>query len=56
MNYSNLFLSNPSYFLVAKSTLTHYGFDKIEDPNERISVNLLMKNTIYDYIPNPFGK
>lgn len=56
MNYSNLFLSNPSYFIVTKNILTHYGFEKIEDPNERISINLLMKNTVNDYISNPFEK
>lgn len=56
MNYTNLFLSNPSYFLVSKSILTHSGFEKIEDPNERISVSLLMKNTLNDYVSNPFGK
>jgi len=54
MNYSNLFLSNPSYFLVAKNMITHSGFEKIEEPNERVSVTLMMKSTSVDYIQNPF--
>ena len=54
MNYSNLFLSNPSYFLVAKNILTHQGFDNIEDPNERISVSLLMKSMTDDYVLSPY--
>jgi len=54
MNYSNLFLSNPSYFLVAKNTITLCGFEKIEEPNERVSVTLMMKSTSGAYVPNPF--
>jgi hypothetical protein len=54
MNYSNLFLSNPSYFLIAKNILTHQGFEKIEDQNERISVTLVMKSMTHAYISNPY--
>lgn len=54
MNYSNLFLSNPSYFLVVKNIITHFGFEKIEEPNERVSVTLMMKSTSNDYVQNPF--
>ncbi len=52
MNYSNLFLANPSYFLVSKNIFTHYGFEKIDDPNERVSVSLLRKNTMQAYAVN----
>jgi len=54
MNYSKLFLSNPSYFLVAKNIFTHQGFKKIDDPNERISVTLLKKTITNNYILNPY--
>jgi ubiquinone/menaquinone biosynthesis C-methylase UbiE len=54
MNYSNLFLSNPSYFLIVKNILTHQEYDNIEDPNERISVTLMMKSMENDYVSNPF--
>ena len=54
MNYSDLFLANPSYFLLEKRIMTHYGLEKIDEPNERISVSLLMKNTTHDYIISPY--
>lgn len=54
MDYSQLFLSNPSYFLISKNIFTHYGLSKIEDPNERVSVTILQKNNAKAYIVNPF--
>jgi ubiquinone/menaquinone biosynthesis C-methylase UbiE len=54
MNYADLFLANPSYFLVAENILSHDELYSIEDPNERISATLLMKGNVNDYIINPF--
>jgi ubiquinone/menaquinone biosynthesis C-methylase UbiE len=55
MRYANLFLSNPSYTLISKDVFTHFGQEKMNDPNERISVSLLYKNTSSAYVKNPYN-
>lgn len=54
MDYSKMFLWNPAYTLVSRSVFTHYGLTRIDEPNERLSVAILRKNSQYAYPDNPF--
>ena len=50
MDYSKLFLSNPSYFLIDKHVFTHNQSSNINDYDERVSVTLIKKNIENAYI------
>jgi len=54
MDYSNMFLWNPAYVLFSKSVLTHTGLIRINEPDERLAVVILGKNSEYAYPANPF--
>ena len=50
MNYSNLFLSNPQYYLIEKITYSHSGFNFNPEVQERVSAQILYKdfeNNVY---------
>ena len=51
MDYSKLFLWNPNYFLSNKEVYSHKPDADFNDPNERISLNVLRKNLNFAY-PN----
>lgn len=51
MDYSKLFLWNPNYFLSKKDVYSHTKDWNFNDPNERISLNILRKNLNFAY-PN----
>lgn len=51
MDYSKLFLWNPSYFLSKKEVYSHKIDWDLNNPNERISLNILKKNLKFSY-PN----
>jgi ubiquinone/menaquinone biosynthesis C-methylase UbiE len=55
MNYSGMFLWNPAYTLLSQVVFTHQGMAQLDDPNERISVAVLRKNTERAYPDSPFG-
>lgn len=46
MQYSNLFLANPQYYLVDKKSFSHEGMTFHPNIQERISLNILYKDTI----------
>lgn len=49
MDYSALFLANPAYRLMEKACLSHAGMGWADDPQERVSLTLLRKDTIHAY-------
>jgi len=53
MDYSKLFLWNPLYGMIYKDVYSHTEDGNIIDPNERISLSVLRKNSKYSY-PNCF--
>jgi ubiquinone/menaquinone biosynthesis C-methylase UbiE len=53
MNYADMFTWNPSYMIIYHHMFYHSKEDKVDNPDERLSVTLLKKNT--SAIPfNPF--
>jgi hypothetical protein len=54
MNYASLFLCNPVYTLLSQTTFTHDGLNRIEEPDERIAVSLLLKRGDSAYPDNPY--
>ena len=49
MQYSEMFLWNPIYYKISSKVFTHSGIEKIEIPDERVSIELLQKNAKYAY-------
>ena len=43
MNYSNLFLSNPQYYLIEKITYSHSGFNFNPEVQESFSPNFIQR-------------
>lgn len=56
MNYAKMFTWNPDYTIISKVLFSHSGDGVIDDPDERVSVILLKKNTLSAYPFNPFKK
>lgn len=56
MDYSRLFTWNPAYQIVSQTIFTHYGLTRIDEPDERLSVAILRKNSQYAYPDNPFAR
>jgi hypothetical protein len=54
MDYSRMFLWNPTYILVGLSTNTHKGPAGRSNPDERLGALFLNKNSDSAYPPNPF--
>lgn len=48
MNYVDLFLANPQYYLVDKRSFSHTGLLFSEDVQERIMFNVLYKESVED--------
>ncbi len=49
MDYSQIFLWNPDYFQISSNLFSHFDSKGIEDPDERMSIELLQKNREYAY-------
>lgn len=54
MNYSNLFLWNPAYTCLSQKVFAHQDAARVIDPDERISVSVLLKYRNHAYPGNPF--
>jgi ubiquinone/menaquinone biosynthesis C-methylase UbiE len=54
MNYAALFSWNPSYTLVSQLIFDHQGRSDVTDPDSRVSVSVLVKNTQHAYPHHPF--
>jgi ubiquinone/menaquinone biosynthesis C-methylase UbiE len=54
LDYASMFTWNPAYTLVWRSVFTHSGLTRIDEPNERLSVAILQKNSQRAYLDNPF--
>lgn len=52
MDYSQLFLWNPSYYLLSSQTMTHSINANLSDRNERVGVSVLMKSSESAYLNN----
>ena len=50
MKYADMFLWNPEYQDIYSRVFTHYGVDKREDPNEKVCINVLHKNSEFAYL------
>jgi ubiquinone/menaquinone biosynthesis C-methylase UbiE len=55
MPYADMFLWNPAYSRIYHRSHSHHGTTFHEDPDERIGVSVLGKNTKDAYPENPFG-
>ena len=54
MKYPSMFEWNPNYFQIYNMVFTHSGNDKREQPDERIAITVLNKNTKQAWTLNPF--
>lgn len=54
MNYANLFTGNPAYTLVSTIAFDHDGRPGVIEPDNRVSVSVLVKSTQRAYPANPF--
>jgi SAM-dependent methyltransferase len=55
MPYADMFLWNPAYGRIYHRSQSHHDATFHKDPNERIGVSVLGKNTTKAYPENPFG-
>lgn len=49
MDYSKLLLANPAYRLIEKYSLSHAGTGWVSDPQERLGLFILRKDTVHAY-------
>ena len=56
MNYANMFAWDPKYTIIYKLFFSHSENKDIDDPDERVSVVFLKKNSLPAYPANPFKK
>jgi len=54
LDYSKMFLWNPSYAEVANFVFSHSGFEHRDVPNEKVAIIVLRKNEQYAYPVEPF--
>jgi len=54
MSYKEMFLWNPAYALIYREVFSHEGREYIENPDERIGIDVLCKNIDYAYPQNPY--
>ena len=54
MDYSKMFLWNPSYAEVANVVYSHSGFEHRDVPNEKVAIVVLRKNEQYAYPEEPY--
>jgi ubiquinone/menaquinone biosynthesis C-methylase UbiE len=56
MDYSKMFLWNPSYSIIHTEVFTHSGYKKIDIPDERVSLTVLSKNISVAYPVSIYDK
>ncbi len=54
MNYANIFLWNPAYFMASQIIFNHSGTTDMNEPDDRLSVSILYKCGQLAYPENPF--
>jgi ubiquinone/menaquinone biosynthesis C-methylase UbiE len=54
MDHARMFLWNPVYTLLSRKMLTHSGLAAIDNPDERLSIMVLRKNSEAAYPTDPF--
>jgi ubiquinone/menaquinone biosynthesis C-methylase UbiE len=56
MKYVNMFMWNPAYTQIYHESFSHDGAEYSNDPDERISVDVLRKNMDYAYPLSPYRR
>lgn len=56
MSYRNMFMWNPLYSLIYHESFSHDGGGYNNNPDERISIDVLRKNIDYAYPLRPYGR
>jgi ubiquinone/menaquinone biosynthesis C-methylase UbiE len=56
MNYANMFAWDPKYTIIYKLLFSHSDDKDIADPDERVSVVFMKKDSLPAYPANPFKK
>lgn len=55
MDHSKMFSWNPAYTEIHRTTITHYGTEKRELHDEKISAVIMHKNNSQAFPPNPYN-